>query len=213
MKALLDLSQLAPGQRARVLGVTSQGAMPRRLQELGLLAGAWVECLGKSPLGDPAAYRVRGAVIALRQDDARAVTTKAEADPAAAEQCQECRFAHPESQAKRIAYSSVCEECTDGSNYQSEKAPEGQQETEQEEMQMATDLERQLRRQILGLTEEIRALVRTVTPAPIEIGAARVAHAAARKLLALMDRLMDIKESEQEEIEGQMTRTDWENES
>ena len=107
----------------------------------------------------------------------------------------------------------MCEECTDGSNYQSEKAPEGQQETEQEEMQMATDLERQLRRQILGLTEEIRALVRTVTPAPIEIGAARVAHAAARKLLALMDRLMDIKESEQEEIEGQMTLTDWENES
>ncbi len=141
------------------------------------------------------------------------VNTKAEADPAAAEQCQECRFAHPESQAKRIAYSSVCEECTDGSNYQSEKALEGQQETEQEEMQMATDLERQLRRQILGLTEEIRALVRTVTPAPIEIGAARVAHAAARKLLALMDRLMDIKESEQEEIEGQMTLTDWENES
>lgn len=141
------------------------------------------------------------------------VNTKAEADPAAAEQCQECRFAHPESQAKRIAYASVCEECTDGSNYQSEKAPEGQQETEQEEMQMATDLERQLRRQILGLTEEIRALVRTVTPAPIEIGATRAAHAAARKLLALMDRLMDIKESEQEEIEGQMTLTDWENES
>ena len=76
MKALLDLSQLAPGQRARVLGVTSQGAMRRRLQELGLLAGAWEECLGKSPLGDPAAYRVRGAVIALRQDDARAVTVQ-----------------------------------------------------------------------------------------------------------------------------------------
>ena len=48
MKSLLDLSQLAPGERARVLGVTSQGAMRRRLQELGLLAGA-VECLGKAP--------------------------------------------------------------------------------------------------------------------------------------------------------------------
>lgn len=76
MKSLLDLSQLAPGERARVLGVTSQGAMRRRLQELGLLTGAWVECLGKSPLGDPAAYRVRGAVVALRQDDARAVTVQ-----------------------------------------------------------------------------------------------------------------------------------------
>ena len=31
MKSLLDLSQLAPGERARVLGVTSQGAMRRRM--------------------------------------------------------------------------------------------------------------------------------------------------------------------------------------
>ena len=70
MKSLLDLSQLAPGQRARVVGAASQGAMRRRLQELGLLAGAWVECLGKSPLGDPAAYDICGAVLALRDDDA-----------------------------------------------------------------------------------------------------------------------------------------------
>ena len=141
------------------------------------------------------------------------VTTEAEADSAPAEHCQGCRFLHPESQAKRIAYASVCEECSEGSNYQPEKAPEEQQETEQEEMQMASDLERQIRRQIIGLTEEIRARVKTVTITPIETGDVRTAHAAARKLLALLDRLMDIKESEQEEIEGQMTLTDWENES
>ena len=55
--------------------------------------------------------------------------------------------------------------------------------------------------------------MKTVTIAPIETGDVRTAHAAARKLLALMDRLMDIKESEQEELEGQMTIADWENES
>ena len=141
------------------------------------------------------------------------VNTEAEVDSAVAEHCQECRFAHPKSQAKKLAYASVCEECTEGSNYQPEKASEGEQESEQEEMQMASDLERQIRRQIMGLTEEIRALVRTVTPAPIEIGDARSVHAAARKLLALADRIMDIKESEQEELEGQMSIEDWENES
>ena len=78
---------------------------------------------------------------------------------------------------------------------------------------MASELERQIRRQIIGLTEEIRARVKTVTIAPIETGDVRTAHAAARKLLALMDRLMDNKESEQEELEGQMTIADWENES
>ena len=91
--------------------------------------------------------------------------------------------------------------------------PEGEQESEQEETQIASDLERQLRRQIISLTEEIRAQVRTVTPAPIEIGAARAVHAAARKLLALADRIMDIKESEQDELEGQMSIEDLENES
>lgn len=141
------------------------------------------------------------------------VNTAAEDSSEVAEDCEGCRFLHPEGQAKRIAYASVCEECTEGSNYQLEKAPEGQQESEQEEMQMASDLERQLRRQIIGLTEEIRARVKTVTIAPLEIEDVRTAHAAARKLLALMDRLMDIKESEQEEIEGQMSLTDWENES
>lgn len=141
------------------------------------------------------------------------VNTAAEADLETAEHCQGCRFLHPESQAKKIAYASVCEECRAGSNFQPERVTEGQQETEQEEMQMASDLERQIRRQIIGLTEEIRARVKTVTIAPLEIEDVRTAHAAARKLLALMDRLMDIKESEQEEIEGQISLTDWENES
>ena len=141
------------------------------------------------------------------------VNTAAEDSSEVAEHCEGCRFLQPEGQAKRIAYASVCEECTEGSNYQLEKAPEGQQESEQEEMQTASDLERQLRRQIIGLTEEIRARVKTVTIAPLEIEDVRTAHAAARKLLALMDRIMDIKESEQEEIEGQMSLTDWENES
>lgn len=145
------------------------------------------------------------------------VNTEAEADPDTdleiPENCHGCRFAKPESQARKLAYASVCEECTDGSNYQPEKEAEGKQEPEQEETQIASDLERQLRRQIIGLAEEIRAQVRTVTPAPIEIEAARAVHAAARKLLSLADRIMDIKESEQDELEGQMSIEDWENDS
>ena len=56
---------------ARVEALAGPGA--RRLWELGFIPGAGVECLGQSPLGDPRAYRVRGAVLALRQRDARAV--------------------------------------------------------------------------------------------------------------------------------------------
>ena len=43
--------------------------MRRRLQDIGLIEGTVVECVGKSPLGDPCAYVIRGAVIALRSED------------------------------------------------------------------------------------------------------------------------------------------------
>ena len=36
---------------------------------MGLTEGARVECLHRSPLGDPAAYAIRGAVVALRDCD------------------------------------------------------------------------------------------------------------------------------------------------
>ena len=45
------------------------GDMRRRLQDIGLIRGTSVECVGRSPLGDPAAFRIRGAVIALRDSD------------------------------------------------------------------------------------------------------------------------------------------------
>lgn len=66
MKTLCDLQ---PGQRACVGGLLSQGGMRRRLMDVGLIGHTEVECLGRSPGGDPAAYLIRGAVIALRRAD------------------------------------------------------------------------------------------------------------------------------------------------
>ena len=52
--------------------------MRRRLQDIGLIEGTVVECLGKSPLGDPTAFLIRGAVIALRREDAGRVLVRLE---------------------------------------------------------------------------------------------------------------------------------------
>ncbi len=46
-------------------------AMRRRLNDIGLIPGTRVECLGRSPGGDPSAYLIRGAVIALRRSDSQ----------------------------------------------------------------------------------------------------------------------------------------------
>lgn len=73
MNVYKDLSSLRPGQCAAVQALSASGPMRRRLQDIGLIQGTTVECLGASPLGDPAAYLVRGAVIALRGQDAASV--------------------------------------------------------------------------------------------------------------------------------------------
>ncbi len=64
------LWDLRPGERAVVRCLGGPGETRRRLQDIGLISGTVVECVGHSPLGDPAAYRIRGAVMALRRADA-----------------------------------------------------------------------------------------------------------------------------------------------
>lgn len=73
----LALSRLAGGRLATVTGLSTQGPMRRRFQDLGIIPGTVVECLGPSPLGDPVAYLIRGAVIALRKQDAQAILVDA----------------------------------------------------------------------------------------------------------------------------------------
>ena len=64
------LSDISPGQRASVVALNSTGSM-RRLLDIGLIDGTEVECVGRSPGGDPAAFLIRGAVIAIRNADCR----------------------------------------------------------------------------------------------------------------------------------------------
>jgi len=66
IKSLKDLKQ---GQTAKVKSLLSTGSIRRRLLDIGLIEGTEVECLQKSPAGDPVAYLIRGAVIALRSED------------------------------------------------------------------------------------------------------------------------------------------------
>lgn len=64
------LSDLRPGEGAVVRELGAVGDTRRRLQDIGLISGTSVMCERKSPLGDPVAYRIRGATMALRGVDA-----------------------------------------------------------------------------------------------------------------------------------------------
>ena len=69
MNKINSLANLKVGDRARVSSLLSDGSMRRRLQDIGLIEGTEVECVQKSPAGDPVAYMIRGALIALRSED------------------------------------------------------------------------------------------------------------------------------------------------
>ncbi len=70
------LKDLLPQQRGTVLELTHRGGMRRRLSDIGLVQDTVVECVGVSPSGDPSAYLIRGAVIALRKRDAERVAVR-----------------------------------------------------------------------------------------------------------------------------------------
>lgn len=67
------LSAIQEGQQATVETLLATDSMRRRLLDIGLVAGTKVTCLQKSPAGDPVAYLIRGAVIAIRSEDAERI--------------------------------------------------------------------------------------------------------------------------------------------
>jgi len=69
-KNLIPLNLLPLGGKAKVKALASDGIVRRRMLDLGLISNTEVEALQKSPSGDPTAYNIRGAVIALRSEEA-----------------------------------------------------------------------------------------------------------------------------------------------
>lgn len=72
----IPLSELKPGQEARIHSLLCNGAMRQRFLDLGFLPGVSVSCTGQSPSGDPKAFLIRGAVIAIRSRDSRDILTE-----------------------------------------------------------------------------------------------------------------------------------------
>lgn len=66
------LSSLRPGAQARIKGISPncRGQQRRRLMDLGIVPGALISAELKSASGDPVAYRILGALIAIRKDQA-----------------------------------------------------------------------------------------------------------------------------------------------
>lgn len=64
-----SMASLKEGETAVVQEIQLSKEKIRRLADIGLVRCTKVKCIGISPLGDPKAYNIKGAVIAIRKSD------------------------------------------------------------------------------------------------------------------------------------------------
>lgn len=71
-----NLNNVIPGEYAVIDQLNACGGMRRRLLDIGLCEDTVIKCVGCSPFGDPKAFLIRGAVIAIRSEDCADIKIK-----------------------------------------------------------------------------------------------------------------------------------------
>jgi ferrous iron transport protein A len=71
------LNQLKPGERATIVKVGGEGAVRRRILDMGVVSGADIEVVRVAPLGDPVEFRVKGYNLSLRKSEAQNIQVEA----------------------------------------------------------------------------------------------------------------------------------------
>ncbi|MGN0076166.1 MAG: ferrous iron transport protein A [Parafannyhessea sp.] len=70
------LSDVKVGQRCVVSKLTGEGAIKRRIMDMGVTKNTEVLVHKVAPLGDPIEVTIRGYELSLRKDEARCVEVK-----------------------------------------------------------------------------------------------------------------------------------------
>lgn len=70
---MLKLHTASVGSVVTIDDLSSTGLLRERMLALGLTKGARVEVIRKGPSGDPTVFKIRGAMIALRNEEASLV--------------------------------------------------------------------------------------------------------------------------------------------
>ena len=65
-----SLRSLSVNEKARISNITASGEMGRRLRDMGLIPGTEVKVIGRAPLKDPVALRLRDFTLTLRNNEA-----------------------------------------------------------------------------------------------------------------------------------------------
>ena len=66
----MTLKEIQPGQRAKVAKLTGDGAVKRRIMDMGLTKGTELAVVKVAPIGDPIELDVRGYSLSIRKAEA-----------------------------------------------------------------------------------------------------------------------------------------------
>lgn len=70
MTSCITLRQAQVNQKLRICSVDAPGELGRRIRDLGLMPGVELMVVGKAPLKDPVALRLRDFTLTLRNSEA-----------------------------------------------------------------------------------------------------------------------------------------------
>ncbi|MFW6387509.1 MAG: FeoA family protein [Thermodesulfobacteriota bacterium] len=71
-----SLRDLQLHDKARITAISADGELGRRIRDMGLVSGTEIEIVGRAPLKDPVAIRLRGFTLTLRNNEADHITVE-----------------------------------------------------------------------------------------------------------------------------------------
>jgi ferrous iron transport protein A len=71
-----SLKDLKPGEKAVIVRIAGEGAVKRRLMDMGVTKGAEVLVRKVAPLGDPIEVNIRGYELTFRKSEAENITVE-----------------------------------------------------------------------------------------------------------------------------------------
>jgi ferrous iron transport protein A len=78
MQAIKGLRQMDVNTTGVVESIAADGELGRRIRDMGLVPGTEITVIGKAPLRDPVAIRIRDFTLTLRNNEADHITVRTE---------------------------------------------------------------------------------------------------------------------------------------
>ncbi|ADD68045.1 MAG: FeoA family protein [Peptostreptococcales bacterium] len=74
----ISMRSMKKDQKGRITSVQCEGELRQRINDMGLTPGAEIKIVGRAPLKDPVALKVRGFTVSLRNNEADHITVEVE---------------------------------------------------------------------------------------------------------------------------------------